>query len=54
MRRRIAADAEVAGRADERRIEVVHPEAVDDDAGGERVVIGDDRLGQFQPAAALA
>jgi len=50
--RRAAAEAEVAGRGDERLTEVVHPDAVDQDAGRQRVVRGGDRAGQVEPAAA--
>src|SRR5256885_55498 len=36
----------IVGRADEAAAEVVLPDAVDDDAGGERVGGGDDPVGQ--------
>ena len=46
--------AQVVGRADEALAEMVHPDAVDHDAGGERVVLAGDGLGEFEAAAALA
>ena len=45
--------AEVAGGRDKRLAEVVHPDAIHDHAGGQRVVRGSDRVGQIQPAAAV-
>ena len=49
----IAAEAEVAGGGDEAGAEVVHPDAVDEDAGGERVVGVDEGLGEFEAAGAV-
>ena len=54
MRRPLAELAEVARRADEAAAEVVLPDAIDDDAGRQRVVRAGDGLGQLEPAAALA
>ena len=51
---RVAAQAEVAGCSHQALAEVVHPDAVDHDARGQRVVLAGDGPGQFQPAAALA
>ena len=53
MARRLGLHAQVVRRADEALAEVVHPEAVDRHAGGQRVVAAGDRLGQLQPAAPL-
>ena len=53
MRGLLAADAEIARRADQRSIEVVHPDAVRDNAGGQRVVRRHNGLGKFQPAGAV-
>ena len=53
MRGRAAASAEVAGRRDQRLAEMVHPDAVDDDPAGERIVGRGDRPGEIEPAAAV-
>ena len=53
VRRRLAAPAEIAGRADEAVAEMMQPDAVDHHAGGERVVLAGDGAGQLQPAAAF-
>lgn len=47
------AGAEVGGGGDEGLAEVMHPDAIDEDAGGEGVVGGGDGVGQFASAAAL-
>ena len=51
--RRLGAQAEVAGGLDQSAAEVVGPDPVDDDPRGERIVGGDDGLGQLQPAGAV-
>ncbi len=51
--RGIGAEAEVAGGGDEAAAEVVVPDAVDHDPGGEGVGGVDDGAGQFEAAAAL-
>ena len=53
MGRLLALGAEIAGRLDQRLAEVPAPDAIDDDAGGERSGVGEDLLGQFQPARAV-
>ena len=53
MAGRRAAGAEVAGGRHQRLAEVVHPDAVDDDPAGERIVGRRDRPGQVEPAAAV-
>ena len=53
VRGRGAAGAEVAGGRDQRLAEVVHPDAVDDDPAGQRVVGGGDGPGQVEPSAAV-
>src|SRR5262245_59463714 len=53
MRRRLAARAEVAGRADEALAEVVQPDTVDHHARGERVVLARDGAGELQSAGAV-
>ena len=53
MAGRLGAQAEVAGRRDQARAEVVEPEAVHQHAGGERVVRAGDGAGQFEPSAAV-
>ena len=53
MARRLAAGAEIVRRADEALAEVMHPDAVHDHAGGERIALGGDRLRQLEPAAAF-
>ena len=53
MRRPLAQVAEVARRADDAAAEVMLPDAVDDDAGRQRVVLARRWLGQLEPAAAL-
>ena len=51
--RRIAAEAEIARRADDAEPEMMHPHAIDDHARGERVGGIDDGLRQFEPPAAV-
>ena len=53
VRRPVALRAEVARRVDQAGAEVVLPDAVDDHAGRQRRALGDDGVGQFEPAAAL-
>src|SRR5258708_6060825 len=53
MRRFLAERAEIARRADERLAKVVLPDAIDDDAGRERIVLRGDGVREFEPAAAL-
>ena len=45
MRGRIAAHAEIAGRAHQPGPEMMQPDAIDDHAGGKRVLRFDDRFG---------
>ena len=45
MRRRIGAGAEVAGRANEPLAEMMQPDAIDDDARRERIVLAGDGPG---------
>src|SRR5207253_1763505 len=51
--RAFAADAEVARRAHQRLFEMLEPDAVDEDAGGEGIVFGSDGSGEFQAAGAF-
>ena len=51
MRRPLAVDAEVARRVDDAGAEVAFPDAVDDDAHGDRA--GGDGLGELEAAAAF-
>ena len=51
---RIAAEAEIARRADDSETEVMHPHAIDDHARGDRVCGIDDGLRQFETPAAVA
>src|SRR5262245_6332782 len=44
--------AEIVGRADQTFAEVMLPDAVDQHASGERVVLARDGVGQLQPATA--
>ena len=53
MRRRIAAEAEVAGRADDPLPEVVHPDAVHEHPRRQRIVLRRDGSGELEPAAAV-
>ena len=53
MGRRIAPQAKIARRVDQRVFEVVHPNPIDDHPGRERIVAAGDRPGQFQPSAAV-
>ena len=53
VRRVIRAHAEVRGRADQRAAEVVHPRAIGQHAGRERVVFAGDFLGQLGATAAF-
>src|SRR5438067_1757745 len=53
VRRRVAAEAEVGGRRHDAAAEQVLPDPVDENAGRQRIVWIDDRLCQFQPAAAI-
>ena len=50
---RVGAYSEVAGRAHEGSDKVVHPDAIGDDAGGQRVIRADNGSGQFQTSAPL-
>ena len=50
MSRFVALGAEIAGRIDQWLAEVPTPDAVDDDAGGERGGVGEDPFGQFESA----
>src|SRR5580700_5097692 len=52
VRRPGAADSKIAGRADESRAEVVHPDSIDDDPRRERILRAGDRLSQLEPTAA--
>src|SRR5690348_4802234 len=51
MRRRIATQTEVAGRADQCPAKVMHPDAIDEHPRGQWVVLRHDRAGQAEPAA---
>ena len=53
MRRRFAARAEIARRAHEARAEMMQPDAIDHDAGGEWIVFAGDGIGQVQSSAAM-
>src|SRR5260370_42620558 len=54
MRRPFAADAEIAGRADQAAAEVMLPETIDKDASGQWVVRAGDPAGQCRaPAGAV-
>ena len=53
MRRLFALRAEVARRCHQRPAEVPAPDAVDDHARGQRRGIGEDSLGQLQPAGSV-
>ena len=48
VRRRVATEAEVAGRVDQPAAEVVHPNAVDEHAGGEWIILRRHRFRQFK------
>src|SRR5688572_25576571 len=52
MRRLLAKCAEVARGGNERPAEVQPPEAIDDDAGGKRIVSRADSFSQLAPPAA--
>ena len=54
MARGLGAQAEVAGGLDQARAEVVLPDAIDQDAGGEGVAGRGDGSGQFEPPVALS
>src|SRR6056297_909884 len=54
MRGRFTTSPEIAGCADQTRSELMLPNAIDDDPGGQRVFWAGDRLGQFQSAAAAS
>ena len=54
MRRRRRLVAEVVGRADEAVAEMVLPDAIDHDAGGQRIGRARDGVGELEPAAAVA
>ena len=53
MRRRCAANAEIARRIDDAAAEQMSPNAVHPNAGGERIVAAGDGLGHFAAAAAV-
>ena len=53
MRRRIAAEAEIAWCAHQPKTKVVHPDAVHDDTRRQRILGVDDGARQFQPAAPI-
>ena len=53
MRGRGRADAEIARSGYQRAVEMVHPDAVDHHARGQRIILAGDGLGQLQAAAAL-
>ena len=48
-----AGSAKIAGRGDNPSAEMVHPDAVDHNTGGERIVLAGNRLGKLQTAAPL-
>ena len=48
-----SAQAEIAWALDKRLTEVVHPDAIDDDASSERIIRRRDRSRQVEPAAAV-
>jgi hypothetical protein len=52
MRRGIGAKAEIARRPNQTGAEELQPDAVDDDASGQRIVGTGNRLGEFEAAAA--
>ena len=49
----VAANAKVAWSANDRVGEVVFPDSVDDDPGGQGVFLRCDRFGEFESAAAV-
>ena len=51
--RSFASQSEIAGRSHQTGSEVVHPDAIDDDSRGERVVGTGNRPREFQPSAAV-
>ena len=51
MRRPAAQAAEVAGRGNQTAAEMILPDAIHHHAGGERIILGSDPLGQRAPAA---
>jgi len=53
VRRWFGAEAEIAGRPDERVAEVIQPDAVHQHAGRERIFRAGNRLSEFEPAAAF-
>src|SRR3982751_3850601 len=53
MRGRVASEAEVAGRADDRSAEMVHPDSVDQHASRQWIFGRGDRTRQFQSAGAF-
>ena len=53
MARRLGPHAEIAGSADQPLAEMVHPDPIDPDAGGQWIARIDDRPGQFEPSAPL-
>ena len=53
MARRVGLVAEIVRGGDKALAEMMHPDAVDQDAGGEGVVGVDDGLGQLEAAAAM-
>jgi hypothetical protein len=53
VRRRVAARP-VARGANDAGAEIVHPDPVDEDPGGQRIVAAGDGLGQLEAAAAVA
>ncbi len=54
MARRIGLVAEIVGRGDDALAKMMQPDAVDQDARGQGIGGVDDRVGQFQAAAAVA
>src|SRR4029453_11982898 len=50
---RIATETEIARCADQPSTEVVHPNAIDDDAGRQRILWVNDGTCQFQPPTAI-
>ena len=54
VRGKLAGDAEVAGRAHQAAAENLLPEAVDDDAGGQRMLGPDEPLRQAEPVSGQA
>src|SRR5262249_18478465 len=53
VRRPLAERAEVGGRADDAPAEVPGPDAVDDDAGRQGIILTGNSLSQLEPAATL-